>query len=160
MWQKVWPYIAAWSGLSVHHLVSLQCTRMWWTSAEVSIFCCKGKEQRLKKQLKLEEIKRQKPNEIQRNKDILKRMRYKTIWKNKSNHRMFNDTQIKLPKKWNSKSFNRKNNSAKTKEACWPVNDSRHSSSEDGKSWRDTVQPFSQRSQSKHKWMLTKNSCT
>lgn len=62
------------------------------------VFCCKGKEQRLKKQLKLEEIKRQKQNEIQRNKDILKRMKYKTIWKNKSNHRMFNDTQIKTPK--------------------------------------------------------------
>lgn len=63
-----------------------------------SAFCCKGKEQQLKKQLKLEEIKRQKQNEIQRNKDILKRMRYKTIWKNKSNHRMFNDMQIKTPK--------------------------------------------------------------
>lgn len=61
----------------------------------------------------MEEIKRQKLNEIQRNKDILKRMRYKTIWKNKSNHTMFNDTEIKTPKPRNSKSFTRKNNSAK-----------------------------------------------
>lgn len=35
-------------------------------------------------------------------------MRYKIIWKNKSNHRMFNDMEIKTPKMWNSKSFNRK----------------------------------------------------
>jgi len=78
-------------------------------------------------------------------------MKYKTIWKNKRNQRMFHYMKKKV----------QKYESQKAPLGRIIVQElSGRSSSEYGRSWRDTAQSFSQRSKSKQKWMLTENSCT
>lgn len=125
-----------------------------------SVLCCEDKEQRLKKQL-IEGGKETKAGWNTEKQGHTKIMRHKTIQKNKSNHRMFNEMQKKKPQKCETPQAPLGRIIAQILQRLVDQsNSSRHFSSEYGKSWKDTVQLLSQRWERKHTWMLTENGCT